>query len=264
MLTCGRTDAERKKFTDDLPRLQRTRALARRQVHEAKKHRRRLVSSRQIKLEPRPSVQVRPNKVLLEPAWRHDDNKSTYQACASGAGFSDDGHNSALEDDEPLIFHVIDDLEREFEARKAEGEERKADKERERKIIQDEAVQIWKDQQLREVEVCRQKIEDEQSSLRVELTKQRLAPQQIEDIVSHVHTQEQIHSDLHLLSLTPASDKALSDASGDGPAKATSSRQWLIWPRKYVRKHFFSWLSVINPYIENRAQASNPLQQARF
>lgn len=45
MLISGRTDAERKKFGDDLPGLQRTQALARRQIREAKEHRRRQVSS---------------------------------------------------------------------------------------------------------------------------------------------------------------------------------------------------------------------------
>ena len=144
----------------------------------------------------------------------------------------------------PLIYNDIDDLEREFKAWKAEEEQRKADEEAERKMIQEEAVKSWKEQQLREIEVRRRKNEDERSSLRAELTKQRVTPQQIEDIINHVHPQEQVNSDLRLFSLDPTSDKASSVASVDSSAKTTSSRRWSIWSKRYVPRHLF-WLSLI-------------------
>lgn len=171
---------------------------------------------------------------MPESAWGYDGNQY-----ARGAGLSDDGRGSVVDDDGPLIYKVIYHLEREFEQWKAEAEKEKADDEAERKKIQEEAVQTWKDQQLLEVVNRRQKLEDERSSLRAELTKQRVPPQQIQDIINHVHPQEQVNSDLRSFSLNFAGDKASSVASGNGLAKATFFRRWSIWSRRYAPEHYF-------------------------
>lgn len=165
-----------------------------------------------------------------EPATGYNNNGVPSREHARETYFSDDGCGSALGDDEPLVYEDIDDLEREFEAWKMEEEERRAIKEAEMEKIRKKAVMFWKDKQLREVEIRRQKLEEERSSLRAELTKQRIAPQQIENIFF----QKQVNSDSHLLSLNPASDKASIVKSGDGIALAKSSRRWSIWSRKYV------------------------------
>lgn len=68
---------------------------------------------------------------------------------------------------------------------------------------------------------------NERSSLRAELTKQRM-----EEIINHMHPPEQVDSDLHLVSRTVGGDKALSAASGDSLAEAVSTRWWLIWLTK--------------------------------
>ena len=115
---------------------------------------------------------------------RYDNDCVPYRVHPPGESSSDDGWGSALDDDGLLVYNDIDDLVREFEAWKAEDEEQKADKETEKKVIQEEAVKNWTEQQIREVEVRRQNIEDERSSLRAELTKQRLTLQQIEDIIN--------------------------------------------------------------------------------
>ena len=228
-LTFRRTDAERKKFTDDLPKLQRTRALARRQVREAKEYRRRQSSRRRKNLQPKPSLYVPP-----EPDRRYDSKEVPYGGRVRGDRWSDDGGGSALDDEEPLIYEDIEDLEREFEEWKAEEEEQKANLEAERKKIQEEAVETWKQQQINELEIHRKKLEDERSSLRAELTKQRVAPQQIEEIINHLHPQEQINNSLHILNLTPTTDKASSIRSNDGLPVATSRVRWRGWFRKYV------------------------------
>ncbi|MCJ1434396.1 hypothetical protein MMC27_003764 [Xylographa pallens] len=189
------TDAERKKFTDDLPRVQRTRALARQQVREAKEHQRRQTANRHRKSQHRPSVQVPLNDVPPEHAWGYDVHGVSYPA---------------------------------------EEEQRKAYEEAERKPMEEQAVRTWNEQQIREVEVRRQMIEVERSPLRAELTNQRVSPQQIEDIINRVHPQEQINGGLQLLSLTPASSNAVSVTSGDNLAKHTSSRRWSIWLGRYV------------------------------
>jgi len=65
---------------------------------------------------------------------------------------------------------------------------------------------------------------NERSALRAELTKQRISPQQMEEIINHMHPPEQVDSDLHLVSRTVGGDKASSAASGDSPAEAVSTR----------------------------------------
>lgn len=138
-----------------------------------------------------------------------------------------------LGDDEPFVFNNIDDLEYQFELWKAEDEEREAEEEAEKKRIQEEAVESWKQQQLQQVEARRQKIEEQRSSLRAELTKQRVAPQQIEDIVNHVHPREQVSDELRPLHLTTESENAPSVASSDHATKSAKSRRWSILSKKY-------------------------------
>ena len=234
-MTFDRTDAERKKFTDDLPRLQRTRALARRQVREAKERRRRQASNRPRKHQPRPSTYILPTEKSPWPnekvSWPGlGDEDAAHKVYPLEENLSEDG--SALEDNGPLYFNDMDDLERYFEDWKAEEEGLKAEEEAEKKMIREEAVREYQEKQTHEVEVRRQKIESERSSLRAELKTHGVAPQQIEDIINHVHPQEQVINDLSLLNQTSASDKASSVAFGDGPAKATSSRRWSIWSKK--------------------------------
>lgn len=256
-LTLRRTDAERKKLTDDLPRLQRTRALARRQVREAKEYRRRQISRRRRKLQPRPSIYVPP-----EPARGYDGKEVPYGGYVRGDRWSDDGAGSALDGEEPLVYQNIEDLEREFEEWKVEEEESKANLEAQRKKIQEEAVESWKQQQIHELETHRKKLEEERSSLRAELTKQRVAPQQIEDIINHVHPQEQVNNSLHVLNLTPASDKALSLKSNDGLTVATAPRRWRSWFRKYVPEAFHH--TFVNFQIASRARVRILLQQGHL
>lgn len=226
-LTRRRTDAERKKFTDDLPKLQRTRALARRQVREAKEHRRRQNSRRRRKLQPRPSSYVPP-----EPDRRYSSKGVPYGGYGQEDRWSDDGGGSAQDDEEPLVYEDIEDLEREFEEWKIEEEEQKASLEAEKRKIQEEAVETWKQQQIHELEAHRKKREEERASLRAELTKQRVAPQQIEEIINHLHPQEQVDDSLQMLNLTPASDNASSIRSNVGPTAAKSRGRWRGWFRK--------------------------------
>lgn len=255
-LTFRRTDAERKKFTDNLPRLQRTRALTRRQVREAKEYRRRQSSRRRRTLQPKSSLYVPP-----EPN-RGYDGKELFGGTQIPVGhWSDDGRGSTL-DEEPLIYQDIEDLEREFGEWKVEEEEEKANLEAERKKIQEEAVETWKQQQTHELEVHRKKLEEDRSSLRAKLIKQRVAPQQIEEIINHLHPQEHVNDSLHLLNLTPASDKDPSIQSSDGRTVATSHGQWRGWFRKYVPEGFYH--SFVNSQIANRAQARVPLQQVHL
>ena len=179
-------------------------------------------------------MHVPPGNVPPLFSWTYDSNDLACRVHEPGASTSDDGLGSALDDDEddPLIYYNVEELERDFEAWKADDEERKANEAAKKKAVQEEAVKTWKEQQVHEAEVRRQKNEDERSSLRAELTKQRIAPQQIEDIINHVHPQKQIDSDLGLFSRTAASDKTSSVASGESLGEATSSRLWSIWSRK--------------------------------
>ena len=171
---------------------------------------------------------------------------------------SDEGGDSVIDGDEPLVYEGIEDLEREFEEWKKEEEERKAKLEAERKKIQEEAVETWKQQQIRELEIHQKKLEEERSSLRAELTKQRVAPQQIEDIINHVHPQEQVKKSLLALNLAAASDQASSVKSSDVPTVARSPRRWRSLLRKYVLEKIFQ--QSINPLIANRARLKVPLQ----
>lgn len=181
-----------------------------------------------------------------------------YRGYVPGARLSDDGGGSEIGDGEPLVYQDIEDLEREFEEWKMEEEERKATLEAERKKIQEEAVEAWKEQQIRDLETHRKKVEEERSSLRAELTKQRVAPQQIEDIINHVHPQEQVNNSLHLLNLSPASDKASSVKSSDGVTEATSRRRWRGWLRRYALKALLH--QSVYSQIANRAQVRVPLR----
>ena len=257
MLTFRRTDAERKRFTDDLPKLQRTRALARRQVREAKVYRRWQISRRRRKLRSRPSWYVPP-----EPAGGYDDKEVPYRGYVPGDRWSDDGGDSALDGEEPLIYQNIEDLEREFEEWKVEEDERRANLEAERKKVQEEAVETWKQQQIHELETRREKLDEERSSLRAELIKQRVPPQQIEDIINHVHPQERVNNSLQMLNLTPASDKASSLKSNDGLTVTTSPRRWRGWFRKYGSKAVFH--AFVNFQIASRARVRIPLPQAHL
>ncbi|KAL8718075.1 MAG: hypothetical protein Q9181_008240, partial [Wetmoreana brouardii] len=201
---------------------------------QAKEHRRRRKSGQQKKSRPRRTAQMPSSKVPPPHAWGYDNN-SFYRPHVPEHSVTDDGHDSALEDDgddESLVYENVYELEREFTVWKAEEEERKIDEEAEKRAIREEAVRSWKEQQLHEVDILWQKTEDERSSLRAELTKQRIAPQQIEEIVNHVHPQAQVNNDLRLLIRNAASDKASSVTSGDGPTEAQSSRRWAIWSKK--------------------------------
>ena len=186
-------------------------------------------------------VQLPPGDVLPETPWGFDRMGVPYQLFGPGAGLSDSERGSALDDDEAIIYANIDDLERDFKAWNTEEEERRAWKEAERKVLQEDAVKNWKEQQLLEVKIRREKIDEERSSLQAELIKQRVAPQQIENIINHVHPQEQVNSEIHLLGLNPSSDKASSIATADGLLKDKNPRRWSIWSRAYVSEHSF-WL----------------------
>lgn len=256
-LTCRRTDAERKKFTDDLPKLQRTRALARRQVREAKVYRQWQISRRRRRLRARTSGYVPP-----EPASGNDDKEVPYRGDVPGDRWSDDGGDSALDGEEPLIYQNIEDLEREFEEWKVEEDERRANLEAERKRVQEEAVETWKQQQMHELEIHRKKLEEERSSLRAELMKQRVPPQQIEDIINHVHPQERINNNLQILNLTPPSDKDSSLKSNDGVTVTTSSRRWRGWFRKYGSEAVFH--TSVNLQIASRARVRISLPRAHL
>lgn len=210
ILTPNRSDAERRKYTDDMPGLQRTRALARRQLREAKEHRRRKGSDWRRKADAEGSAQI-PTPNIRPGTVRPDDD---------GDG------------DEPLVYENLDELEREFETWKLEENERQAQEEAEKRAVQEDAVRSWKLQQSQEIESSRQKIEDARSSLRAELTTRHIAPQQIEEIVDHVHPRIDFRSELHVLSRASASDKAVSVVPGSDSGEATPARWWSIWSRK--------------------------------
>ena len=195
-----RPDAERKKFKDDLPRLKETRAIARRQVREAKKKRRR-----------------RPSDPHAPRASRSDDDRSS------------------TSDDSRHVYYDEDDLESLFEGWKAEEEEKKVYAKAEREFLQEEAVKAWKEQQLHEAKARQQRIDNERSSLRTELKQQNLAPQQIEDIVNHIHPHD-MKSDAHILNRAIASDNASSTTTNDTPAKPTLSKscRGSKWLKKFV------------------------------
>ena len=167
-------------------------------------------------------------------AYVQDSNGFLVPVQIARDSVSDESFRTVLDDDmdEPLIYQNVDELEREFEAWNAETEKKKAIAEAERMAIQEEAVKTWKDQLLRDLEVRRQKTESERSSLRAELTKQRVAPQQIEDIINHLHPQEQADTDIQLVSRNIAGDKASIVALREGPAEPKSSRWWSIRSRK--------------------------------
>lgn len=119
LLTIGRTDAERQKFTDDLPRLQRTRALARKQVLQAKEQRRKYGSVRQRRPQRGRSAQVFPHGGLSA------EDDFLYRAQPQEGSFSDDGRDQFPDEDGPFVYDYFDDLEREFELWKTEEDERK-------------------------------------------------------------------------------------------------------------------------------------------
>ncbi|KAL8664624.1 MAG: hypothetical protein Q9202_002894 [Teloschistes flavicans] len=225
------SDAERRKYTDDMPGLQRTRALARRQLREAKERRRRKGSDWRRKADaegsaqiPTPNIRpgaVRPNKrsrgyVVGEPslpAFR--PNIDGPDLMLEGDDDDDDDDDDDRDRDDPLVYENLDELEREFETWKLEENERLAQEEAEKRAIQEDAVRNWKLQQSQEIESSRQKIEDARSSLRAELTTQRIAPQQIEKIVDHVHPR----IDFSMLCLAVTPEKPLlpaGDLSGRG------------------------------------------------
>lgn len=228
-----RTDAERQKYREDLPGLQKTRVLVRRQLKQAKERRRRKEFDRQRNSSPRRSAQMPSSKVPPRRASGYDNNDSARQHVPENCA-SDDGHGSAWEyddDDESLVYKNLDELQRDFEAWKKEEEERKTIEEAEKLAIREVAVTSWKRQQLHEMEILLQKTEDERSSLRTELTRQRIAPQQIEEIVDHVHPRAQLNNDLRLLIPNSASGRASSVAFGNGPAEGKSHRRWSFWTK---------------------------------
>ena len=160
-----------------------------------------------------------------------------YEPRGPGASTGDNGQNPAFSyddggGDEPLIYSNVDELELDFKDWKIREEEDRAAKETEIATIQEEAIKTWKEEQMYKAENRRQEIEGVRSSLRAELTKQRIVPKQVEDIVNSVHPHQQVEGGLDLLQQTLASDKASSMASGDSPAKTQSSRRRSIWSRK--------------------------------
>lgn len=167
-------------------------------------------------------------------AWQTNSQGVAYPLHdGPGINVSDDGRSSVLGNDEAIRFDNIDELEREFEIWKAQYEEREAEEGAEKRRLQEEAVETWKKRQVQEVEARQKRTEEERSSLRAELTKQRVAPQQIEDIVNHVHPQRAINYELSLVHSTTQSGNVPSIASSECAIETAKSYPLSIWSKTY-------------------------------
>jgi hypothetical protein len=142
----GMTEADRQRAKDELPRLNRTRIMVRKQVKDAKDQR----QSRRahMRQQPRPVP-------LRNSATDYGGSRGQLHPSRSDAS-----------EDAAVVYDCWDDVEADFEEwrnEEAQAKQRQAD---ELKEIEDRAVEKWRKSQLEEVEAQQKRIEEDRMKLR--------------------------------------------------------------------------------------------------
>jgi hypothetical protein len=211
----GATELDRKRAINDLPRLQRTRALVRKQVRAAKDQKRsRLHSGQRVR-----------HGMGQSSKHHHPPDPSDYYAEGTHAKA---GSNNSFEFDDEVIYQNWDDVEAEFEDWLEDRESERKRAEEERKKLEDDAVEAWKNQRLREAEARRVQVESDRHKLRKELQAQGMAERQIYTMLDKIHpfmnNPDEPYTLIPASAPAPRPDSVASDES-------RSSKRRSIWSR---------------------------------
>lgn len=117
---------------------------------------------------------------------RQNTNRQSSQDILSDDLDGLDSHDYNVGDD-ALVYENEDDLRQDFEDWVREKEEKKREAEAKQKKLEEDAVEAWKKAQREQAEQELRQLQEQRSKLQNELEKQRLAPQQIRDALDHLH-----------------------------------------------------------------------------
>lgn len=208
----GATEADRQRARDDLPRLSRTRELVKQQVKDARRKRtqRRTRASRTYRASDRDDYYGYPRDPYKQ----------------QGGSDCDDDIDEVLD---KVFYDNIVDLEQDFEDWAAEKAEKERKAEEEKRRLETAAVEDYKRRRREETEEKKQALEANRTRLRQELTRQHMAPQQIEDTLNHVYPRPQAGDLLAPMPL-PTADQN-SDLMSVSSKTSSRSKRRSIWSR---------------------------------
>lgn len=176
MTQAGATRADRQRALHDLPQFERAKKLIQSQVQEERGN------LRQSKSGNRPKVDTGPKR---RPSVKSYDAYQSTQRARPRNSLSNDGLLKEALD--RIIYDTEEDLVLDFEDWDAKIEQQNRQEEEERKRIEEEALEKWEAKQKEESEAPNQRIQVSKTKLREELSRQPMAPQEVEETLDRIH-----------------------------------------------------------------------------
>jgi hypothetical protein len=202
----GATELDRKRAKDNLPLLQRTRALVRKQVKDAKDQGRQRGASGRRPTGSMPRAASGPRYAGVRPSRPLSDAGS----------------------DDEIIYRSWEDLDLDFEEWRAADEVEKKRIEDELKGIEAKAVETWRNKQHEEIEAHRKQVEVERSKLRDALKARGMAEREISTMLDKVHPVAHVPVDIQALIPAPLVNPPPESVTSE---ESKSSRRRSIWSR---------------------------------